>query len=167
MHILYVEPRLQSHHFFRLCVCRGTPCYNFNTLLGFQSGGVPCPRVMVSDSFGEIRVNVKFTHPNSRIHSRILAPLVLGAVCAWWMLLGRDLHWMMCNEAGRRIVFPQIPQKDPIIWRFPSKNLIIWVNSREIHAFIQTATYPPFTKGTRRQRRRRRRRTRRAVMLPV
>ena len=48
----------------------------------------------------EIRVNVKFTHPNSRINSRVLAPLVLGAVWAWWMLLGRDLHWMMRNEAG-------------------------------------------------------------------
>ena len=31
---------------------------------------------------------------------------------------------------------------------FPPENLKIWVNSREIHAFIQTATYPPFTKGT-------------------
>ena len=32
---------------------------------------------------------------------------------------------------------------------FYPENLKIWVNSREIHAFIQTATYPPFTKGTR------------------
>ena len=31
---------------------------------------------------------------------------------------------------------------------FPPENLKIWVNSREIHAFIQTATYPPFTKDT-------------------
>ena len=31
---------------------------------------------------------------------------------------------------------------------FSPENLKIWVNSREIHAFIQTATYPPFTKGT-------------------
>ena len=31
---------------------------------------------------------------------------------------------------------------------FPPENLKIWVNSREIRAFIQTATYPPFTKGT-------------------
>ena len=31
---------------------------------------------------------------------------------------------------------------------FPPENLKIWVNSREIHAFIQTATYPLFTKGT-------------------
>ena len=31
---------------------------------------------------------------------------------------------------------------------FPPENLKIWVNSREIHAFIQTANYPPFTKGT-------------------
>ena len=30
---------------------------------------------------------------------------------------------------------------------FSPENLKIWVNSREIHAFIQTATYPPFTKG--------------------
>ena len=28
------------------------------------------------------------------------------------------------------------------------RNLKIWVDSREIHAFIQTATYPPFTKST-------------------
>ena len=40
----------------------------------------------------EIRVDVKFTHPNSRINSRVLAPLVLGLVWAWWMLLGRELH---------------------------------------------------------------------------
>ena len=32
------------------------------------------------NTFGEIRVNVKFTHPNSQINSRVLAPLVLGAV---------------------------------------------------------------------------------------
>ena len=31
---------------------------------------------------------------------------------------------------------------------FSPENLKIWVNSREIHAFIQAATYPPFTKGT-------------------
>ena len=31
---------------------------------------------------------------------------------------------------------------------FSPENLKIWVNSREIHAFIQTATYPRFTKGT-------------------
>ena len=73
------------------------------------------------NTFGEIRVNVKFTHPTSRINSRVLAPLVLGAVWAWWMLSGRDLHWMMRNEAEGRILPPQIPHKDPIIWRYPSK----------------------------------------------
>ena len=31
---------------------------------------------------------------------------------------------------------------------FSPKSLQIWVDSREIHAFIPTATYPPFTKGT-------------------
>ena len=31
---------------------------------------------------------------------------------------------------------------------FYPENLKIWVNSREIYAFIQTATYPPFMKGT-------------------
>ena len=31
---------------------------------------------------------------------------------------------------------------------FSPENLKIWVDSCEIHAFIQTATYPPFTKGT-------------------
>ena len=31
---------------------------------------------------------------------------------------------------------------------FSPKNLKIWVNSREIHAIIQTATKRPFTKGT-------------------
>ena len=35
---------------------------------------------------------------------------------------------------------------------FSPENLKIWVDSREIHAFIQTATYPPFTKGTHRPR---------------
>ena len=28
---------------------------------------------------------------------------------------------------------------------FPPENLKFWVESREIHACIQTATYPPFT----------------------
>ena len=31
---------------------------------------------------------------------------------------------------------------------FSSKNLEIWVNSREYARPIQMATYPPFTKGT-------------------
>ena len=31
---------------------------------------------------------------------------------------------------------------------FSPENLKIRLNSREIHAFIQTATYPPFPKGT-------------------
>ena len=30
---------------------------------------------------------------------------------------------------------------------FSPENLKSWVESREFHAFIQTATYPPFTKG--------------------
>ena len=31
---------------------------------------------------------------------------------------------------------------------FPPENLEIWVNSRKYSRRIQTATYPPFTKGT-------------------
>ena len=31
---------------------------------------------------------------------------------------------------------------------FSPESLKIWVDSREIHAFIQTPTYSPFTKGT-------------------
>ena len=31
---------------------------------------------------------------------------------------------------------------------FSSENLEIWVDSREYSHPIQTATYPPFTKGT-------------------
>ena len=31
---------------------------------------------------------------------------------------------------------------------FPPQNLKIWVDSRECSRQIQTATYPPFTKGT-------------------
>ena len=51
----------------------------------------------------------------------VLAPLVLGAVWAWWMLLGRDFHWMMRNEAGARILPHRIPQKEPKICCFPPK----------------------------------------------
>ena len=32
---------------------------------------------------------------------------------------------------------------------FPPENLKFWVDSREYLRIIQTATYPPFTKGTR------------------
>ena len=35
---------------------------------------------------------------------------------------------------------------------FSPENLKIWVNSREIHAFIPTAIYPRFTKGTQQRR---------------
>ena len=66
---------------------------------------------------------------------RVSAPLVLGAVWARWMLLGRDLHWMMRNEAGGRILPPQIPQKEPKIWRFPpitTKFGLIHVNIRAL-----------------------------------
>ena len=52
---------------------------------------------------------------------RLLEPLVWGAVWAWWMLLGRDLHWMMRNEAGGRFLPPQTPRNEPRIWRFPLK----------------------------------------------
>ena len=79
---------------------------------------------------------------------RVLARLVLGAIWAWWMLLGRDFHWMMRNEAGARILTPQIPQKEPKNMAFSSENLEIWVDSRKYSRPIQTATYPPFTKGT-------------------
>ena len=44
---------------------------------------------------------------------------------------------------------PSNPSKGSNNIAFSPENLKIRVNSREIHAFIQTATYPPFTKGTR------------------
>ena len=52
---------------------------------------------------------------------------------------------MMRNEVGGRVLAPRIPQKEPKIWRFPPR---VWVNSREYSRQIQTATYPPFMKGT-------------------
>ena len=55
---------------------------------------------------------------------------------------------MMRNEAGGRILPPQIPQKGPKIWRFPPDNLKIWVDAREYLRIIQTANHPPFTKVT-------------------
>ena len=42
---------------------------------------------------------------------------------------------------------PSNPSEESKIMAFSPENFKIWVNSREIHAFIQTATYPPFTKG--------------------
>ena len=51
-------------------------------------------------------------------------------------------------KVGEEFLDPQIPRKYPKIWRFPPKTSKIGVNSREIHAFIQTATQPPFRKGT-------------------
>ena len=102
----------------------------------------------------EFRTNSPAFTPVNRLRTcRSLAPLVLGAVWAWWMLLGRDVHWMMRNEAGGRILPPQIPQKEPKIWRSPRENLKSWVDSREYSRPIQTATCPPFTKGSMRPRR--------------
>ena len=43
---------------------------------------------------------------------------------------------------------PSNPSEGSNNMAFSPENLKIWVNSREIHAFIQTATYPLFTKGT-------------------
>ena len=70
----------------------------------------------------EFRTNSREFTPMNRLQAcRPLAPLVWGAVWAWWMLLGRDLHSMMRNEAGGTILPPQIPQKEPKIWHFPPK----------------------------------------------
>ena len=65
---------------------------------------------------------------------RVLAALVLGAVWAWWMLLGQDLHWMMRNEAAARILPPQIPQKEPKLWCFPPKTSKFGSIRANIHA---------------------------------
>ena len=98
---------------------------------------------------GEIYVNSGEFTPMNRLQAcRVSAPFVLGTVWAWWMLLGRDFHRMMRNEAGARILTPQIPPKEPKIWLFSSENPEIWVNSRDNSRPIRTATYPPFTKGT-------------------
>ena len=89
---------------------------------GVHWGGVPrvlgqmrgCTRVKFVRSHvnsREIRTKFvcEFTPMNRLQGCRVLAPLVSGAVWAWWMLLGRDLHWMMRNEVGGRILPPQIP----------------------------------------------------------
>ena len=100
-------------------------------------------------NFCAFRTNSREVTPLNRLQAcRVLVPLVLGVVWAWWMLLGLDLHWMMRNEVDVRILPPQIPQKEPKIWRFPPENLEIWVDSPEYSRPIQMATYPPFTNGT-------------------
>ena len=43
---------------------------------------------------------------------------------------------------------PSNPSERTKNMAFSPGNLNIWVGPRAIHAFIQTATYPPFTKGT-------------------
>ena len=50
------------------------------------------------------------------------------------MLLGRGFHWMMPNEAGARILPPQIPQKEPKIWRFPPKTSTFGSIRVNVHA---------------------------------
>ena len=57
------------------------------------------------------------------------------------LLLGKQ---QMRNEAAARILPPQIPQSNQKYGVF----LEIWVKSRKYSHPIQTATYPPFTKGT-------------------
>ena len=50
---------------------------------------------------GEIWMDLYEFMPMGRLQAcRLLAPFILGAVWAWWMRLGRDFHWMMCNEFG-------------------------------------------------------------------
>ena len=80
--------------------------------------------------------------PMDRLQAyRVLPLFVLGAVWAWWMHLGRDLHWMMNFT-------PSNPSKATKNMSFSSKNLKIRVTLREFQSPIQTATYPPFMKGT-------------------
>ena len=70
----------------------------------------------------EFRTNSREFTPMNRLQAwHVLAPIVLGGVWAWWMLLGRDVHWMICNEAGGRILLRQIPQTEPKISHFPPK----------------------------------------------
>ena len=65
-----------------------------------------------------VQIHVKFTpmnrhRPAGFWHFSFWAP--------WWMRLGRVFHWMMRNEARTRILPPQLPKKEPKIWRFPQK----------------------------------------------
>ena len=68
-----------------------------------------------------VRNSREFTVLNRLQACRVFASLVWAAVWAWWMLLGRDLHLMMRNEAGGKISPPQIRGKEAKIWRFPPK----------------------------------------------
>ena len=89
----------------------------------------------------------EFKRMNRLQACRVLAPLVRGPVWAWWMLLGRDFHWMMGNEAGGRMLPLKSLRRNQKYGISPEK-LKIWVESHEYSRPIQTATYPPFTKGT-------------------
>ena len=72
----------------------------------------------------EIRTNSRDFTPMNRLQPcKVLAPLVSGPVWAWWVLVGRDYHRMMRNDAWARILPPQIPHKEPRIWFFPPKTL--------------------------------------------
>ena len=44
--------------------------------------------------------------------------------------------------------YPSNPSKGTKKMAFSPENLKIWVHSREYSRHIQTATYPPFMKGT-------------------
>ena len=107
----------------------------------------------------EFRTNSpEFTPMNRLQASWVLAPLVLGAVWAWWMLLGRDLHWMTHNEAGARILPPQMRREELKIWRFFPKSSKLGLILANIHAPFKRPLNPcsrrvqlsPVTKGVRR-----------------
>ena len=49
----------------------------------------------------EIRMNSYEFMPTARLKAYWVLPLfVLGTVWPWWMLLGRDFHWLMGHETG-------------------------------------------------------------------
>ena len=66
----------------------------------------------------------------------------LGEDAFGWMLLGWDFHWMMRNEARGRILLPQIPQREPKIWRFPLKTSKFGSIHVNIHAPFKRPLIP-------------------------
>ena len=109
----------------------------------FGGGGVT-PVVGTNEGLhiGEISMDSREFTPMDATGYRGLALFLLGAVGAWWMRLGRDFHWMMRNEGGTRILPPQIPEKQPKIWRFRQKTLKFWSIRVNIHTLLKRPLVP-------------------------
>ena len=127
--------------------CAGEPTRGVRTNQGVHTGNICVKSREIRTKFVrnlcEFRMNSREFTPMNRLQAcRVMAPLVLGAVWACWMLLGRDLHWMMRNEAGGRILPPQIPQKEPKIWRFPPKTSKFGSIHVNIHATFKHPLIP-------------------------